>query len=222
MALAETIADLEAFAREGHFGAALTPRVERFDVPARVLLGQTVMLSWQAANAQHVELWLSGALQGRRVVPPIGRWSLRADQSGLATAELHCWSDAGAQQARADCIETARVRIAAPPVAMNLSATTLRGAPGARVVLRWEVAGAARVELRRPLTSERLQVTACGAAEFVLDCLEEVVELHATGHEASSAAHAVCRLCPDVQPLLDIDSELFAITDPLPELMPWN
>lgn len=222
MARAETLADLADFVRQGSFSAAATPRIAMLDVPASVGMGGTATMSWQVQNAARTELHLSGAVQARREVPAVGRWSVRVDQPGPVIVQLNVWAGDESRHAQPDCAEARTLRVVAPPLVIRLSVDTLRGAPGSPVVLRWDVGGAASVELRRPLTGERLRAPARGAAEFTMDYVEEDVEIHASGHEPGVTDHAICHLRPMAQSLPDIAAELRAVHEPLPELMSCN
>lgn len=222
MARAETLDDLAAFAREGHFGAGRLPRVAAFRGPRTVAMRQELTLYWRVEQAGRVELSMLGAAEGQRVVPHTGRWSVRPATPGRVLVELRCWSVEDDGAGAPSCVEALDIEVTAPPVRLRLAQRELVGRAGASARLDWSADGAVHVFLRRPLHDDVLDVPARGSVEVVLDAIEDFVQVTAVGFDGASQVTETCRLRPINLTPDGAAYELNSLTNPLDEMKPWN
>lgn len=222
MAREETLNDLASFAREGHFAAARVPRVAVFRGPRRLGMREELALSWRVERAGRVELFFAGAAAGHRVVPHVGRWSMRPARPGHVLAELRCWSADDDGAGPPSCVETLDIEVTAPPVRLRLAQRELVGRAGSPVRLDWYADGAAQVFLARPLHDDVLDVPARGSAEVTLDAIEDFVQVTAISFDGAASATEVCRLRPIGLAVDGVLHELNSLINPLEEMKPWT
>lgn len=222
MARAETLDDLAAFAREGHFGAGRLPHVAAFRGPRTVAMRQELTLSWRVERAGRVELSMLGAAEGQRVVPHTGRLSVRPASPGRVLVELRCWSVEDDGAGAPSCVETLDIEVTALPVHLRLAQRELVGRAGASMRLDWSADGAVQVFLRRPLHDDVLDGPVRGSIEVVLDAVEDFVEVTAIGFDGAARVTETCRLRPINLTADGAVYELNSLINPLEEMKPWN
>lgn len=222
MARADTLDDLAAFAREGHFAAGRVPRVAVFRGPRRLGMREELALSWRVERAGRVELSLAGAAEGHRVVPHVGRWSIRPQRPGHLMAELRCWSPEDDAAGPPCLVDTLDIEVTAPPVRLRLAQRELVGRAGSPVRLDWYADGASQVFLQRPLHDDVLDVPTRGSAEVVLDAIEDFVQVTAVGFDGAASLTEVCRLRPIGLEGDGALHELISLINPLEEMKSWT
>lgn len=215
MALAQTLDDLAAFARAGSFNALRVPRLINLGLPARVTVGDALVVEWRTHNCTSVVLRVRGPQPLVRSLAANGRVALPVEAAGDWQVSLELRGDSDIAQ-----VPERIVHVLKAPLAIHLSSESVSCHIGASAIVRWASEGAVTTRVARG--AETLELAAQGKLEVEMGYQREQLIFEAVGVDGSRT-QTVCELVPQATEVnaqyvsvnTSIESELNVINQPL-------
>lgn len=215
MALAQTLDDLAAFARAGSFNALRVPRLMSLGVPARVTVGDVLVVEWRTQNCTSVMLRVRGVQPLVRRLAANGRVGLPVEAAGDWQVALELRGDSDIT-----LVPERTVQVLKAPLAINVSGASVSCQVGATAIVRWASEGAATTTVTRG--AETLGLAAQGKLEVEMGYQREQLVFESVGVDGSRS-QAVCELVPllveakvqYISAQTSIETELNIINQPL-------
>lgn len=166
MALAQTLDELQAFARAGSFHALRVPRLVALTLPQRVTAGDNLLIEWRTQNCTSVLVRVSGPEPTVRRLQANGRLELPTEVAGDWRFALELRGDSDIAQ-----VPPRAVQVICAPLAMRLSHTLIKGECGLATFVRWASEGAAETHVTRG--GIKLDLPASGKLEVEMGLARE-------------------------------------------------